>query len=45
VPCKDHHIVLTHAIGEAHAYGCPFDVMDSSLLDTRFSEYLVELPS
>jgi hypothetical protein len=37
--------MLTHAIGEPHAYGCPPYIMESSLFDTRFSEDNIELTS
>lgn len=29
--------MLTHTIGEPHAYGCPPEIMERSLFDTRFS--------
>ncbi len=37
--------MLTHAVGKPHSYGCPPDIVESSLLDTGFSQDLVELPS
>lgn len=44
MPCKGHHIVLTHAVGKPHAYGCPPDIMESAHLDARPSEDLIEAP-
>ena len=45
MPCKNHHIVLTHSISNPHAYGCSPEVVESPFLDTRSSKYLIELPS
>jgi len=45
VPCKGHHIMFTHAIGKPHTYGCPSKIVEGFLLDTGFSEDLIELPS
>jgi len=37
--------MLTHNIGEPHAYGCPPEIMERSLFDTRFSENDIKLSS
>ena len=43
VPCKDHHIMFAHAVGEPYANCGPPEIMESSPLNACSLENFVEL--